>query len=265
MSTYQTPSEIKEIYTKKNIVSEYDALRFEAPLPRMVHQAEVEEVNKYCQNKGLVDSVLELAVGTGRVSKNVKNIRRGVAFDNSEEMLRYSGQILDPSVWKMMKGDAFNLPFESNFDLVYSFRFIRHFNVGERQLLYKQILKSLKPKGAFIFEALNLRAPVSVKERFGIGKANIVDKPIYDELWERESLLKELDSAGFTNTVLVPVYRSSVVRYLDRIFSLTKFNHLAKKNKILGSIIVTLYSNIETVSSDKGNCFEWVVICQKSG
>src|SRR5262249_17496085 len=62
-----------------------------------------------------------------------------------------------PPAW--VRGNAFQLPFDpKSFDLVYSFRFIRHFHSADRQRLYAQLKQVLRPGGYFMMDAVNERA-----------------------------------------------------------------------------------------------------------
>ncbi|HXG11715.1 MAG TPA: class I SAM-dependent methyltransferase, partial [Gemmataceae bacterium] len=43
------------------------------------------------------------------------------------------------------------------FDLVYTFRFVRHFRRSDRERLYVQVRRVLKPGGYFVLDAVNER------------------------------------------------------------------------------------------------------------
>ena len=56
---------------------------------------------------------------------------------------------------RLVQADAFQLPFKTPFDLVYSFRLIRHFERPDRLRLYRQIAAVLRPGGRLVFDAVN--------------------------------------------------------------------------------------------------------------
>ena len=95
--------------------------------------------------------------------------------------------------WTWVQGDAFFLPVpDTQIDLVYTVRFIKHFCLPDRRRLYAEILRVLKPGGLFILEAQNRK--VSLPHRLSKG----LDKyPIYDELYDRTELVAELESERF--------------------------------------------------------------------
>ena len=51
--------------------------------------------------------------------------------------------------WWYLQGDAFALALRPGFDLVYSLRFIRHFEIEDRLRLYDAITRVLSPEGGW--------------------------------------------------------------------------------------------------------------------
>lgn len=174
--------------------------RFSRPFWQTLHNKEVEVVNKLFREIH-PDKILDLATGPARVARDLINFKSGVAVDYSEEMLKVAEKSLDRR-WVVQKEDAFNLSFpDENFDAVTSFRFIRHFSPKDRRLIYKEIIRVLKPGGYFIFEALNKNMDKNLFKPQFTGAA---DGSIYDELYTAESITEELVKNGFKPYSLVP-------------------------------------------------------------
>jgi SAM-dependent methyltransferase len=100
-----------------------------------------------------------------------------------------------------VRGDGFRLPFGPAFDLVYSFRFIRHFLRPDRERLYGEVRRVLQPGGHFIMDAVNERVSRPLRQ------AHPEDYPIYDELYQEDALRRELAGAGLQVMTLEPVQK----------------------------------------------------------
>ncbi len=198
---------MKHAYQKVETVKDYEKKRFARPYRAMSHDKEVATINRMLK-KEKPKKILDLALGPARVSKNLNTnyFEQGFGLDSSLAMLSVAKELLDQSKWKLVEGDAFKTPFPNNeLDIVTTFRFIRHFRKNDRVRLYQEIKRILRPGGLLIFEAFNYRMGDDAKNITGIGKPSAFREPVYDELWTREELIQELNTAGFKVEKLVPV------------------------------------------------------------
>ncbi|MBS3159188.1 class I SAM-dependent methyltransferase [Candidatus Woesearchaeota archaeon] len=235
---------IIEYYRDKNIVGNYSINRFSDILGRVIHRVQIEYINKIIVDNN-VDVLLDLASGPARISQDIMGFKQGVALDSSMPMLDIARQLLDKKRWIILEGDAFDLGFEDNlFDMIYSFRFIRHFKRERREELYKGLFRILKPNGILIFDAVNYNKAYSVRKM--VGRYNI-----YDELFKKNDLINELDENGFK----VQVLRGHINHFYSQWFFNKFFSKLSDKKAF------NLVYKLEHIESE--NPLEWLVLCRK--
>jgi hypothetical protein len=78
---------------------------------------------------------------------------------------------------------------------------VRHFRRADRERLYAEVRRVLRPEGLFVFDAANERVSRPLRE------ANPADYPIYDKLYRPDELQEELAEAGFRLLTLTLVQR----------------------------------------------------------
>ena len=153
--TVQTKQRVKSWYQQKKIVQKYLSGKFGTPLGELLHTTQVELINKEIQ-RVRATSVLDIACGPARITAHLQGNFEGIAVDSSEEMLRIARQRLRGDQWKLRKMDAFALgTLHRAFDMVISFRFLRHLNAQERDSFYFRLKKIMHPGTVFIFDAAN--------------------------------------------------------------------------------------------------------------
>jgi ubiquinone/menaquinone biosynthesis C-methylase UbiE len=239
--------EIESFYKEDKVVDNYIQSRFETPIGKQMHIEQFSFINNIIK-KNKIKKILEIACGPARITSDVENFKEGFAMDSSEGMLKIAKQRLKTKNWKLSKGDAFNLKFKpKSFDLVYTFRFIRHFHNDKRKAMYDEIKKLLKDKGLLIFDAVNYEKSYSVRKRVGFHKYTI-----YDILYKKKDLIKEIESNGFEIVHLKPI-----INHLYLSTAISKMAVLLKINKV-GEEIIRL---IEKIPSSKP--LEWIVLCRK--
>ena len=231
---------IEEYYKQQKIAKKYIKERFSTPLGKFHHYHQINLVNKFVKGK----KILDLACGPGRLSKDIHGFEEAFAADSSEEMLEIAKiRLLG---WKIKKQDAFNLTLKDKFDLVYSFRLIRHFKEKERKQVYKQIKKILKPNGILIFDAVNYNKSHKVRKRKGLKHY-----PIYDKLYRKKELIRELQKNGFKDIKLYPC--------INHLYTITLISKITAKLKLnsLG------YKLIRSIEKNKTNTpLEWIIVCR---
>jgi len=177
--------------------------RFSHPVWEWLHKKEAQLLNKFLKEIK-AQKVLALATGPARLAREVTNFHQGWAVDYSEEMLKVARRVLTERnhLWTVQKEDAFALSFTDGFfDIVFTHRFLRHFEPQDRRRLYKEIKRVLKPGGYLVFEALNKKMDPYLFRPEYTGAA---DKSLYDELYDPETLKQELKANGFRLVKLIP-------------------------------------------------------------
>ncbi|GIW43747.1 MAG: hypothetical protein KatS3mg077_1029 [Candidatus Binatia bacterium] len=186
------PEELKTYYRDEGVVHTYLERRTAQPLNGLLHRRQVELLNQWVAEVR-PGRVLEVACGPGRLTAEVQGVPFGVAVDASMPMLRLARQRVAGTRWRFLRTDAFRLPFrDGSFDLVYSARFVRHFELADRQRLYAEIQRVLAPKGFFVVDALNFDTSYPARLERGLEHYKI-----YDVLYRPGEAEQELERAGF--------------------------------------------------------------------
>jgi ubiquinone/menaquinone biosynthesis C-methylase UbiE len=195
-------SGLTEFYDDPEVVRTY-LNRKAQPLGSVLHARQVGFLNQTIARLA-PKRLLELAPGPARLSAEVGPTPFAVGMDWSPRMLAEAQRRTRAAgrpEWRFVRGDGFSLPFASgSFDLVYSVRFVRRFEVERRQAIYAEIRRVLRPGGHLILDAQN-------KLVAGPHREGRNDYPVYDELWLRDDLIAELEGAGFTPQHLEGIMR----------------------------------------------------------
>ncbi len=238
------PAEIRGAYADTRTAEDYVDRRFTSAWGSLLHQVQVRVVNDTIRTYG-VKRVLEIAPGPARLSREVSGFERGYLCEFNDSMLQVAKRRLAgaASRWTMVRGDAFALPFTAaaKLDLVYSFRFIRHFETAVRASLYRQIHSVLRDGGLFVFDAVNLKIRRQQNETL----------PIFDATYELDELKQELVQHGFT-----PLSSTDVIRHMSwqqRIQILVGPRH--------DPLARWMIRSLERVP---GEPLEWVMVCSKT-
>ncbi len=243
-------NELKEYYQDKECAEKYLEKRFSFPLGRILHEKQITVINSYIISDN-ISTILELACGPGRLTAdiNLSMFEKGIAVDASEEMLniaqRRLSKIDKKGKWSLRKEDIFAMDLKEKFDLVYTFRFIRHFKRDDRTKIYRVVRKHLKEKGLFIFDVVNkdISLPLRTKE----GEDNY---PVYDKLFTKKEFVNEMQEEGFGINKMIPVY--------------PYYNILSKIQIYLGPKIPKLtYQILKFIEFNfKNRNLEWIAVCQ---
>jgi SAM-dependent methyltransferase len=238
-----TQTDIREAYRGSKTARGYIAERFESELTRLLHERQVEAVN------ALVTStrprrVLEIAPGPGRLTRNIRSPGTLVCLEYNEGMIEHGRPACDgKTVW--VRGDGFHLPFRQVFDVVYCFRFVRHFHRANREQSYAEIRRVLKPGGYFIMDAVNERISRPLREE------HPENYPIYDKLYLADDLTEELSAAGLATVGLVPVQKYYRWQHRSQVLLGPRANWA---NRLA-------IRSLERVSRAEG--LEWIVTCRR--
>lgn len=247
MKPLDQADELRGYYKDTGVVAAYMQRRTAQPLNGFLHRRQVAFLNRAVSARR-PRRVLEIACGPGRLTAEVKNVPQAFAVDSSPSMLQVARQRTHDGGWSFLRGDAFVLPFrDSTFDGVYTLRFIRHFQLADRRQLYAEIGRVLCPGGVFMLDALNRE--VSLPHRTARG----VDRyPIFDQLYERDELVRELEEAGFSVVVIEGILkRYGMQRLLNRLRRLH-----------LGDLARVMIAAVEALPG--GRPETWMVMCEKT-
>jgi len=201
-----TELELSGCYKGRELAAGYVEARFVSELMHLLHQRQVAAVQRVFDRRRPA-AALEVAPGPGRITRDLSPSGRLVCLEFNEGMIA-EGRAACANGAEWVQGNAFDLPFEQQFQFVYSFRFIRHFHRTERDRLYEQVRKVLQPGGTLVVDAVNERVSGPLR------KENPGEYPIYDKLYadERE-LVEELRANGFEDVQLEPVQRWFSMQY----------------------------------------------------
>ena len=245
MVTLSTEQEIQAAYSASERAKAYVNCRFSYPLMELLHERQVGAVNRIMRRWQPRRS-LEVAPGPGRLTRDVAPAGELACLEFNEGMIAEGRRACGPAV-QWMQGNAFELPFEQEFDFLYSFRFVRHFHRDDRRRLYEQFRGVLKPGGWLMLDAVN--AAVSAPLR----AAHPGDYPIYDKLYESEEELRsEMQEAGFDVVQVDPVQRW--------------FNLQSRVQVMIGPrsrwLCRCLIQTLESLR--RGPALEWIVTCRRA-
>jgi ubiquinone/menaquinone biosynthesis C-methylase UbiE len=239
----RTEAEIQAAYESNDVATNYIDRRFVAPLMAQLHDRQVALINTLIAGK---TKLLEIAPGPGRLTRAVRTSGHLTCLEFNAAMIEQAQPACSPGI-RWIRGNAFDLPFDGEFDCAYSFRFVRHFEAEDRGRLYAQIARALRPGGLFIMDAINER--VSLPHR----RANPNDYVIYDKLYrDLDELRQELAAHGFLLEAAYPVLQwfwaqSSLQSLLG-----PRSDWLCRK----------LIGAMERLPS--GQPLEWVVACRRA-
>lgn len=186
----QGKESVMDYYQDDEVASKYIEQRYSSLFGKLRNEIEIKAINSFLKDLN-PKMTLDLAMGTGRVTKRLKHYGQGYALDASEEMLERAKGDIDN--WILKKSDAFNTQFEYNFfDVVISTRFIWHFDESNRIELFAEIRRILKDNGHLIFDFPNANIKRFVRE-----KAKIGQKRVYTHSWTIGGIKEELSKNNF--------------------------------------------------------------------
>ena len=235
---------IQAAYQGTEFAQQYVSRRFESELNRVLHEAQVGAVNRVMKEHRPGCS-LEIAPGPGRVTRDVKPNGSLTCLEYNEGMIETGKRNCSPDI-NWVQGNAFMLPFAQEFDFVYSFRFVRHFHQEDRSRFYKEAHSVLKPDGMLVFDAVNQPLSQPLRDR------KPEQYPIYDKLYQRDELIKEVTEAGFEILELTPVQKFPRTQYLSQVV-------LGPRSNLLNRWVIR---SLEALPLRDG--LEWIVTCRRA-
>jgi ubiquinone/menaquinone biosynthesis C-methylase UbiE len=265
---------IRKRYRQDVIANEYERARFSSFLGKLTHDMELEAI-KSALEQIHPSKLLEIAVGPGRISKNLDFFDMAVGIDTSNPMLKIAKKNVENQRWNFLNADAMNMPFCSeSFDAIVTFRLIRHFTKEERARAYRGVYRVLKKDGILIMDALNDETGIITKTFDNVYRtvARLItgkkDDTIYDVKYQKRELEKELMEARLQLKSITGIIHGYNLYFpLNLPFEVLRY---AKKDKCslykiaLGRLL-SLAIKIEHHRTKKNetNGHSWVIVCVK--
>jgi len=239
---------IREAYQDEGVARRYVEERFTTPLGGLLHDRQSQVLRSVIAAQGAPD-VLEIAPGPARLTTSVIDLAGQLTLmDASAEMLgearRRLSSVAADTRCTLVRGDAFCLPFPSRFDLVYSFRLIRHFGAEDRLRLYREAARVLKPGGRLVFDAVNERVYEPMRKIADGGQH-------FDASLDRQALTAELASAGFEVESLEGVHHRYAALYRLQVL-------VAPRSAKLARMAMNVVDRV-----GGGEPLEWIVVCRR--
>jgi SAM-dependent methyltransferase len=198
--------------------------------------------------------LVELAPGPARIAAELRGVHQGLMIEYSKPMLALAREHMVraglDSRWEFLHWNAFDLPtLQYQCDFLYTFRFIRHFQMPDRSRLYHGIYSSLRPGGLFMLDVVNRQ----VRERVDAKtlQSSNAQLQVYDVTYTLDEFRQEIENYGFSLISMIPVVRNF---HLQSLVSYT-LDHRSKK---LSKLIVY---TLEFLPSK--NPLEWIAVAQK--
>jgi ubiquinone/menaquinone biosynthesis C-methylase UbiE len=240
---------IRAAYQDEGVARRYVEERFTSPLGALLHDRQRSVLRSVIAAQARPD-VLEIAPGPARLTTSVIDVAGQLTLlDASAEMLGEAKRRLSAltvnTPYTVVRGDAFCLPFPSRFDLVYSFRLIRHFSTEDRLRLYREAARVLKPGGRLVFDAVNQRVYEPLRELADGGQH-------YDASLTREALQAELKSAGFEIESLEGANHRYAALYQLQVL-------VAPRSAKLARMAMNVVDRV-----GGGEPLEWIVVCRRA-
>ncbi|PHR87928.1 MAG: hypothetical protein COA78_36845 [Blastopirellula sp.] len=250
MTTTQkvTESEIKLAYEGQEFAEDYIEKRFVNQAQILLHRMQVAAVTDMI-GKIKPEAVLEVAPGPGRVTRDIHTSAKRVCLEFNQGMIEVGQAACDPAIdWQ--QGDAFDMPttghFETGFDLAFTYRFIRHFKTDDRNRVYEQFKRVIKPGGYLIFDAVNEKVSKPIRDAHPEGY------PIYDVLYKNLDELKtEVEAAGFQLEKAIPVQRGFTTMMKCQ-------NLVGPRANWLNKLLISAMQKFSPMAP-----LEWIAVCRR--
>jgi ubiquinone/menaquinone biosynthesis C-methylase UbiE len=244
---------VSALYQDSTVASKYIEARFTLSWQQLLHESQVQYLQQSIDH-WKPNNILEIAPGPARLSCELVGIRQGTLLEYSAEMIniaRHRLQVYNhTNAWTIVHGNAFNLEdCRGPFDFIYTFRFIRHFDINHRKRLYNTIHKRLHPKGIFIFDVVN---SIYVQYPHLSNTQNYDALPVFDIGYSSNQFFKEMQDNGFKVVDLYPIIR----HYRTQSWISSK---LYDRTPGISRLLV---KTIEAIPSR--NPLEWIAVCQKT-
>jgi SAM-dependent methyltransferase len=204
---------IAEAYQQDKLADDYVRSRYQSdPFGHALHQRQVRLLRRIVRRLG-VRRLLEVAPGPARLTVELPPVEFACAVEQSAAMLRVAREQLEARgnrTWNLIQGDAFQLPLEARqFDLVMSFKLLRHFGPEDRVALLRNVRRVLRPQGHFVLDVPHEPACRWLHAKWGVEGKGWID----DYWFTADQFRREMREAGFPHVRLFPVHPALKLQY----------------------------------------------------
>ena len=246
-------SSVATLYSNETVAATYIQTRFTSSWGKVLHASQVRQINHVIRDYQ-PHTILEIAPGPARIAIDLKGVRHGLMIEYNEEMLNLAKHHLSSagleSLWEFHQHNAFDLDsLHLQCHLLYSFRFIRHFDIPDRARLYQAIHRSLIPRGLFMLDVVNRHARQRLDLKYGPTSEHGLK--VFDATYSPEEFRHELRTYGFEVLSLTPV-----LRYFE----------LQSRISYMIDHRLATFANLTVRMLEKLPAFhplEWIALCQK--
>jgi glycosyltransferase involved in cell wall biosynthesis len=199
---------IKQYYQNKEIADNYNEKRFLQYPANYYDSFERTSIGIIINNLFNRNDlkILDIASGDGRIVQ--EDIKYGfcTSIDSSRAMLDIVDKRFSSSGdLKTEICDYFMDTLGDQYDVITTFRYIRHYDYIQRKVLYQKISCNLTNNGVLIFDVPNIKYAMKNREQGNWGNYNI-----YDVFWDEKGIIKELEENNFEVKYLIPVGVKSI-------------------------------------------------------
>jgi SAM-dependent methyltransferase len=241
--TLASEAEIQQAYKGRAIATRYTRERFHNQVHGLLHDRQVAVVQCLIDGRR-PERVLEIAPGPGRITSAIRAAAGSLICLEYNEGMIAQGRSVCGGRARWVRGNGFHLPFDRAFDLVYSFRFVRHFHRADRERLYAEIRRVLRPGGYFVMDAINEAVSRPIRE------ASPGEYLIYDKLYRPDELRRELADAGLPVVDVEPVQKRFLWQCRSQVL-------LGPRCDWLNRVVVRGLERLPSRSP-----LEWIVTCR---
>jgi ubiquinone/menaquinone biosynthesis C-methylase UbiE len=246
--TRERPDEIAGYYRERAVVDAYVRKRTAQPLNGTLHAAQIRLLRRVLTDRPGA-TVLELAPGPARLTAELPlHSGRGIGVEFSEGMLGAARERMrGVPGWSFVRGDGFSLPVrDAAIDLAFTLRFIRRFQPDERNRIYAELRRVIRPGGTLVLDAQNRAVSLPHREQRGLDSY-----PVFDQLYDAGELRSELDAAGFRVVESTGMIRHAALqRQLNRL-----------RHRGFGGLARALIGALEYAPG--GDPSTWMVLCER--
>ncbi|MDR3090482.1 MAG: class I SAM-dependent methyltransferase [Desulfobulbaceae bacterium] len=244
---------VSTLYQNAIVADKYIQARFVLAWQQLLHQTQTHSLRQALQvfNPG---SILEIAPGPARLSTELTDIQNGVMLEYSQEMIDVARDRLKErnllDRWSIIHGNAFDVKdCPGPFDLIYTFRFIRHFDKDDRTRLYTAIRSRLNPCGILVFDVVNSAYNMQDKPSSAAKQSDALS--VFDVGYTVKEFQAEMNIAGFEVLDMRPVARHFRIQALIS----------SKLYDVAPNLARRIVRVIETIPSRSP--LEWIAVCRK--
>lgn len=247
---------VSGLYQDPDVAEKYIRNRFVLSWQKLLHTSQVRAIQSALDRYSPA-SLLEIAPGPARLAVDLTYVNNGYMLEFSREMVKLAEarlkKVKKNGNWSIIHGNAFELRsneiLPDQFDMVYSFRFIRHFHQADRRRIYREIRSKLKMDGILIFDVVDKFTRNRLDSKGTHDTENAL--PVYDVTYTKAEFNSEMAANGFDVISLRPVLNHFWIQYWISIKLYDIFPEFHVK-------LINFFERIPTPAP-----LEWIAVCRR--